>query len=126
MAKNKKTAEINKGITPDTVFQVTDRILLSEGESGIITVMEKQDHKIQNALRSLKFRIPEYRKTELDEYGSFVFKNLDGNITVEQLGLELKEHFGPAVEPLYERLALYLQYLERTAEYIKRAPQSEN
>ncbi len=111
MAKNSLKNK-DRGITPDAVFQLTDRIVLSEDPEGIVTVMEKQDHKIQTFLRRLKFRIPKYKKTELDEYGSFVLRTIDGQTTVEELGTKLKEHFGDNVEPLYDRLATYLHYLE--------------
>lgn len=124
MAKSKKTTD-HTGLTLDAVFQLADRIRLSEAESGIITVLEKQDHRIQTALRRLKFRIPEYKKTELDEYGSFIFKNIDGKTSVEGLGQTLKEHFGPSVEPVYDRLAMYLHHLEKAAGLIERVPAAQ-
>ena len=118
MARNKKT-EKNTGLTLDAVFQLTDRIVLSEDATGIVTVLEKQDHKIQNFFRRLRFRIPQHKKTELDAYGSFVFKNLDGKTSVEELGNRLREHFGDQIEPVYDRLVAYLQYLERSAGFIR-------
>ena len=120
MARNNKQTENNTGLTLDAVFQLTDRIVLSEDAAGIITILKKQDHKIQSMFRSLRFRIPEYKKTELDEYGSFVFKNINGELTVEQIGSKLKEHFGPSVEPVYDRLVVYLQYLEQSVKYIEK------
>ena len=120
MARTKKPTENNTGLTLDAVFHLTDRIVLSEDDKGIVTVLEKQDHKIQSMLRSLKFRIPEFKKTELDEYGSFVFKNINGKLTVEQIGSKLKEHFGSTVEPVYDRLVVYLQYLEQSVKYIEK------
>lgn len=126
MARNKKPKENNTGLTLDAVFQLTDRIVLSEDETGIITILEKQDHKIQGLFRSLTFKIPEFKKTELDEYGSFVFKNINGELTVEQLGTKLKEYFGPAVEPVYDRLAVYLQYLEQSVKFIEKIPSPES
>lgn len=125
MAQNNQQIN-NKGLTLDAVFQLTDRILLSEDARGFITVLEKQDHKIQNILRRLKFKIPDHKKTELDEYGSFVFKNIDGTLTVEQLGVRLKEHFGSTVEPLYNRLTVYLQYLETSVKFIERTPATKS
>ena len=49
----------------------------------------------------------------LDEYGTLVWLNMDGQRTVRQLGLLLKEKFGEKVEPLYWRLAYFLSLLER-------------
>ena len=41
-----------------------------QDEEGIFTILEKQDHKIQRFFRKLKFKIPMYKRTSLDEYGS--------------------------------------------------------
>ncbi|WP_330678980.1 hypothetical protein [Romboutsia sp. 1001216sp1] len=59
------------------VFKINDKIDYEVNE-GVVTILEKQDHKIQQFFRKLKFKIPMYKKTELDEYGSFVFSNIDG------------------------------------------------
>ena len=38
---------------------------------GVVTILEKQNHKVQNFFRKLKFKIPEYKKIDFDEYASF-------------------------------------------------------
>jgi len=103
-----------------TVFKIVDRIRLTEDESGVVTLWQPQDHKIQKLLRRLKFKIPEYTTLTLDEYGSFVIKQVDGANTVEAIGLHLKIKFGSSVEPLYERLVPYMEYLAKNRNLIEK------
>jgi hypothetical protein len=55
---------------------------------------------------------PTYR-VNLDEYGSAVWNLCDGKRTVEQIGDELKKNYGKTVEPIYERLAVFVGILKR-------------
>lgn len=52
-------------------------------------------------------------KINLDEVGSFIWKLCDGQNTVKDIAEKLKENFGSRVDPLYERLSLFLQNLEK-------------
>ena len=52
-------------------------------------------------------------KIKLDSVGSFTWKLCDGSLTVEKIAKSMKHKFGDDVEPLYERLAQFLQNLEK-------------
>lgn len=52
-------------------------------------------------------------RIKLDEYGSAVWKLCDGKRTVVQIGDELQKKYGKSVEPLYERLAIFIGVLKR-------------
>jgi len=52
-------------------------------------------------------------KIRLDPVGTFIWELCDGNLQVKELAKSLKEKFGDEVEPLYDRLALFLQSLEK-------------
>jgi len=54
-----------------------------------------------------------YIKINLDELGSEFWKNVDNNKDVYTIGLILKEKFGEKVEPVYERLNLFIYQLRR-------------
>ena len=54
-----------------------------------------------------------YFKVKLDAVGSFVWEQCDGKQTVQEVAQNLKEKFGEEVEPLYDRIALFLQNLEK-------------
>lgn len=54
-----------------------------------------------------------YFKIKLDEIGSFIWNLCDGKNTVKEIGNLLRERFGERVEPLYERIGLFFQNLEK-------------
>lgn len=54
-----------------------------------------------------------FYKVRLDELGSFIWEQCDGVQTVRDLASNLREKFGEKVEPLYDRLASFLQSLEK-------------
>lgn len=58
------------------------------------------------------FRKPPVSYIHLDETGSFLWPLLNGEENLIALGEHLKEAFGDAAEPLYERLAQYLRILD--------------
>ena len=53
---------------------------------------------------------PHFR-VKLDEIGSFLFTQCDGNHTVFEICDQLKEKFGERVEPIYERSSVFFQKL---------------
>lgn len=59
-----------------------------------------------------RLKKPHY-KINLDEVGSFIWNLCNGKNTVKEIGEKLKENFGSRIDPLYERLSLFLQNLEK-------------
>ena len=55
---------------------------------------------------------PKFTKIHLDEHGSFVWQLIDGNKSIAEMGISVKDEFGDEAEPLYERLAKYFQILD--------------
>ncbi len=101
-------------------FKVCDNIEYKVDENRIVTILEKQDHKIQRFFRKLKFKIPMYKKITLDKYSSAVFIQIDGNKTVKEIGESLESMFGEKVHPLYERLLLFLNHIDVNCKYIEK------
>lgn len=58
-------------------------------------------------LKSKFFRI------KLDTYGSFVWKQCDGNTPVREIGDHMKREFGESAEPVFDRIGKFLHKLER-------------
>lgn len=82
----------------------------SEKENGNITVhMENKGiwHKIAQTV----FSTPKVSHIDLDQYGSYVWKLIDGKRNVKEIGQCMKKKFGEAAEPLYPRLVQYLRIL---------------
>ena len=102
------------------VFKVRDELEYEVNESGIVTILEKQDHKIQQIFRKLRFNIPKYKKMELDQYSSEVFLLMDGIRTVGEIGIHLARKFGDKVNPLYERLLVFLNHIDVNCKYIEK------
>lgn len=102
------------------IFKIADHIKYEIDENGVVTILEKQDHKIQRFFRKLKVKIPEYKKTSLDDYGSFILLQIDGNKTVKEIGENLEIKFGEVTHPLYERLLLFLNHIEVNSHYIEK------
>lgn len=59
-----------------------------------------------------RMKRPNYR-IKLDDKGSFIWLQCDGQTTVREMAKKHKEKFGEDVEPLLDRLALFLQSLEK-------------
>lgn len=102
------------------IFRISDNLEYEVDKNSIVTLLEKQDHKVQRFFRKLKFEIPEYKKTSLDEYGSCVFLQIDGKKTIKDIGESLEEKYGAKVHPLYERILLFLNHIDVNCHYIEK------
>lgn len=103
----------------DQVFAHSEKYPYLCDENGIVTVLEPQDHKIQRFLRKIGFSIPENKKMKLDAYGSYVYLQIDGTKTVEEIGVALAQKYEGAAEQLYERLCPYIRTLYGHFHYIE-------
>ena len=101
-------------------FRICDNLNYKIDDNGIVTVLEKQDHKIQKFFRKLKFKIPLYMEITLDEISSEVFTQIDGIKTVKEIGECLEVKFGDKVNPLYERLLVFLNHIYVNCNYIEK------
>ncbi|MCP2620391.1 PqqD family protein [Candidatus Aminicenantes bacterium AC-334-E05] len=52
-------------------------------------------------------------RIRLDEIGSYVWELCNEENTVSEIGIKLKERFGEKIEPVYDRLIIFLKQLER-------------
>ena len=55
-----------------------------------------------------------YLFTKLDSFGSFVWLRCDGDHTVLEIAEGLLEEFGEEINPVHNRLALFVQQLQKT------------
>lgn len=65
-----------------------------------------------------KYLIPKRQSkfihANLDEYGSECFRLIDSQKSVLEIADLMKEKFGDAIEPVYERVAKYLGHMHRS------------
>ncbi len=87
-----------------------EKFLWSFEENAV--TLEIQNKGIMNKIAQKLFKKPKISYIHLDEMGSFIWPLLDGNKTIIEIGVSVKEKFGDAAEPLYERLAKYFQILD--------------
>lgn len=57
------------------------------------------------------FKRPRISHIDLDVMGSFIYPLIDGQRTVGEIALLVKERFGEDAEPLYDRLVQYMKIL---------------
>lgn len=79
-------------------------------EDGLLQVTVPRDKWLDKVVRAI-FKTPEQFTIDLDSFGSFVLKSINGENNVEEIGILLKEKFGEEIEPLYERLVTYINTL---------------
>lgn len=66
---------------------------------------------IFNKIAQLLFKKPKVSYIELDEFGSFIWQQIDGKRDVYAIGEKVKAKFGDKAEPLYTRLCTYIKTL---------------
>lgn len=81
-----------------------------ENENGNIEITRK-NRGLFNRIAQIFFRRPKTSRIELDTFGSFIWKQIDGEKDVYQIGKLVKDKFGQEAEPLYERLTEFLHIL---------------
>jgi len=84
---------------------------VGDGDRVVILRPKFEKHWLGRWLLS-RMENPHYR-IRLDTYGSWVWKRCDGRATVGEIAESLKGQFGDSVEPVYQRLALFIQQLWR-------------
>lgn len=79
-------------------------------KKGIVTV-HVVNKGFYNRLAQKVFKKPRVSHIKLDEYGSFVWKQMDGKRTIYEISILVKEKFGAEAEPVLDRLVKYFQIL---------------
>lgn len=94
--------------------------LIPERASGLawtqdddsLVVLEVENTGAFNRLAQKFFKRPKVTKVHMERFGSFIWPLIDGERTVAELADLLKERFGEEAEPLYPRVAKYMQIME--------------
>ncbi len=100
----------------DFVPKRNSLIVFSEDKKGIVT-LEVKNRGFYNRIAQIFFKRPKVSFITLEEFGSFIWKQIDGTRTVMEIAELVKEEFGDKAEPLYERLGKYMNTL-RKCDYI--------
>ena len=97
---------------------VVKESLVIETNDRRVSIVSYQNRGIQKFLRKLNFKIPEVSKIELDKFSSFVFLQINGEKNIYEIGQVLKKEYEEEIEPLYERLIIFLEFLKNRKKWI--------
>lgn len=79
-------------------------------KKGIVTV-HVVNSGFYNYLAQKLFKKPKVSHIALDEYGSFVWQQMDGKRSIYDISKLVAEHFGKKAEPVVERLVQFFRIL---------------
>ena len=80
-------------------------------DSGIVT-LEMENRGIFNRIAQKLFKKPKVSYIHLDENGSFIWQQIDGETNIIKIGEAVHDRFSEKAEPLYPRLAKFIRILE--------------
>ena len=85
----------------------------TNGNGFIVILIPKFGSHILGKWLASQMATPNYR-LNLDQVGSFVWQNCDGMKNFEEIANGMSKKFGSKVDPVYERLSLFFQSLEKS------------
>lgn len=88
-----------------------EEIQWSVEDNGLVT-LHMENKGIANRIAQKLIKKPKVSHIHLDEMGSFIWLQIDGEKTVFDIGKPVEEHFGEKALPLYERLSMFIRTLE--------------
>lgn len=83
-----------------------------EVKNNTVKLLFHHDKPVEKFVRWL-VKKPGTSDVELDDVGSKVWLLIDGEKSVYDIGQGLLDEFGKSCEPVYDRLIMYLRYLNR-------------
>lgn len=85
-----------------------------EKNENIISLKISRDGFMDKIIHKI-FKTPRLLTLELDELGSFVWEECDGNRNLHEISEDLKNHFGEKSDPALERLLKYIKILKKNS-----------
>ncbi|MBD3289949.1 PqqD family peptide modification chaperone [candidate division KSB1 bacterium] len=104
--KNKESVNLLDLIPVQNVDSTTN------DENLIVLLKPKLKNRYLKKYVLSKMKSPNY-KINLDDFGTSVWKSINGRNTVAEIGDKLRSEFGEKIEPVYERLSLFIKILEK-------------
>lgn len=93
------------------VFVKKDGLKYEENSNGEYTIFVENKGVFNKIMQKLLGK-PKVSQIHLEEFGNFIWKQIDGNQTVLQVSEKVNEHFGEKAEPLIPRLVQYFKILQ--------------
>lgn len=103
--KKKENLEMSKVVPSHNVE-------FNREEDGTITLLKpKFTSKFSQKFIIPKMKYP-YYQIHLDEIGTAVWNSIDGKTDALRIGEKIREELGEKIEPVYERLGMFLAKLK--------------
>ncbi len=80
-------------------------------EDGKVTIL-RENKGLSNFVAQKFAKKPRVTQVHLDKMGNFIWPLIDGERSIYDISVLVKEKFGDDCEPLYERLIMYMRNLE--------------
>lgn len=109
MSKRKKVESKNY---LDSIPRPSDVYRSVIDEQGAVTILQ-ENKGLFHWLAQKMFHKPRISQIHLDEMGNFIWPLVDGQHSVNEIAVLVREEFGEKAEPLYPRLVQYFHNLER-------------
>lgn len=87
------------------------RLGWEQDAEGLVHVIIPRNGLADRLVRRL-VRRPETLRVDLDRFGSFVWLAIDGREDICRIGERVRSEFGEEAEPLYERLAAFMNLMK--------------
>lgn len=81
---------------------------VNEKGNGVVKI---ENRGFYNVLARKLFKRPRYTDVELEEFGTFIWKYIDGENTIYDIAMKVKDNFGESAEPLHERICEYFSIM---------------
>ena len=95
----------------DYVPRIPEKLNWTEDDEHRVTV-DVENKGVFNRIAQKCFGRPAVSHIALEQFGSFIWKQIDGVHTIYDIALLVKEEFGEDAEPLYDRLLAYFRTLQ--------------
>ena len=79
-------------------------------ENGAV-IIHMENRGFFAKVAQVAFNRPRYSYITLEKLGSFIWQKIDGEKTIYDIAIEMKEAFGEETEPLYDRILQYFRTL---------------
>lgn len=106
-----KKQKLNSNNYLDKIPQKNADIAYNVGNDGKVT-LEIENKGAFNRIAQKLLKKPKISYIHLDEFGSFVWQQIDGETDINIIGKAVDGHFGEKAHPLYERLVQFFEILK--------------
>ncbi|WP_407399984.1 PqqD family protein [Treponema sp.] len=98
----------------DIVFRKNDSIEFEKSDDGSVTLFVENKGFFNRLMQKLLNK-PRISQVHLEEFGSFIWMEIDGKKTLISISEEVHKEFGEKAEPLLPRLVQYFRILENNS-----------